>query len=275
MPEINQDGIQMEFEFMQQFSSNSDNCINTQAQKSNLNKSKKAPRAGCKDIWNAFMCKGAQFGPHDIPYCPTTAKNLPKGMILWEDAKHLYKQEIARHHRHFHCNKFVCFYQDDYKFDGPQKGIWNHAVSVLKMLRHFDGCITPDFSTYRDFPEPEKMYNTFRMRKIGYWLGRNGIQVINNVRWGTQETWNYCWVGIPKNSVVCIGTVASGLRNKVNKHIFEVGLRELIRILQPHTILVYGSANYNFFHRLTAEGISIVTYPSKTAEYFSKRTQNV
>ncbi|MBQ0071515.1 MAG: DUF4417 domain-containing protein, partial [Spirochaetales bacterium] len=39
--------------------------------------------------------------------------------------------------------------------------------------------ITPDFSTNQDFPEAIKIYATYRMRAFGYWLGREGIEVIN------------------------------------------------------------------------------------------------
>lgn len=37
-----------------------------------------------------------------------------------------------------------------------------------------------------------------RMRAYGYWLGKNGIPVINNIRWGTPETFEYCFEGIPE-----------------------------------------------------------------------------
>lgn len=113
---------------------------------------------------------------------------------------------LARKDNEFFCNAFVCWFIDDYKFDGP-RGIWHDSAHVLKVLRHFAGAITPDFSTYQDFPEPLKIYNTYRMRAFGYWLGKNGIPVINNVRWGTPESWRYCFDGIPDNSIVCIGTV--------------------------------------------------------------------
>ena len=43
------------------------------------------PRSGCKDIWNAFMAEGARFGPHDIPFCPTTAQAIPARQVTWED----------------------------------------------------------------------------------------------------------------------------------------------------------------------------------------------
>ena len=228
------------------------------------------PRKGCRDIWNAYMCKGAHYSKNDIPLCPTTALSLPKDIILWDEAKHLYKRAIARGDIEFLCDAFVCFYMDDYKFDGP-RGIWHDSLSALNVLRHFGGVITPDFSTYQDFPEPIKIYNTFRMRAIGYWLGQQGISVINNVRWGTPESWYYCWDGIPKNSIVSIGTVGGSPRKLVNRPRFNEGLKELVRVLQPHTIIVYGSANYPCFHELREQGINVLSYQSRTAAAFERR----
>lgn len=34
-------------------------------------------RAGCKDMNNAFMVRGAKFSENDIPICLTTAKIIP------------------------------------------------------------------------------------------------------------------------------------------------------------------------------------------------------
>ena len=146
-------------------------------------------RPGIKDIWNAFMVKGAIFTENDIPICPTTATALPNDIILWTEARIIYKRELARGNKKFHYNAFVCFYLDDYKFDNT-KGIWFHSAQALRILRHFDGVITPDFSTYQDFVYPIKLGNTYRMRAFGHWLGKQGIAVINNVRWGTPETYS-------------------------------------------------------------------------------------
>ncbi len=49
-------------------------------------------RKGCKDIWNAFMVEGATFTKNDIPFCPTTAKELPNAIITWEEARAIYKK---------------------------------------------------------------------------------------------------------------------------------------------------------------------------------------
>ena len=181
------------------------------------------PRPGCKDIWNAFMVDGAKFGKHDIPFCPTTATHIPKCQITWEEAKQIHKKHIARKEYDYHEDAFVNWNLDDYKFDGI-RGIWHEYKFVLKVLRHFAGAISPDFSTNQDFPESIKIYATYRMRAYGYWLGREGIEIINNVRWGTEETFDYCFEGIPKNSIVAIGTVGGGPRKLIDRNRFEIGL---------------------------------------------------
>ena len=216
------------------------------------------------------MCEGARFSNHDIPFCPTTATDLPERIILWDEAKRLYKNALARKDISFFCNAFVCFYMDDYKFDGV-RGIWNNSSYALKVLRRFAGVITPDFSTYQDFPEPLKLYNTYRMRAFGYWLGKNGIAVINNVRWGTRETWWYCWDGFPDNSIVAIGTVGGSPHKLIGRQRFEEGLERLVLEKHPHTIIVYGSANYPCFDKLIDQGIKVVSYPSRTASAFERR----
>lgn len=228
------------------------------------------PRKGCRDVWNAYMCKGAHYSQNDIPLCPTTAISLPKDIILWDEAKHLYKRALTRGDIDFLCDAFVCFYMDDYKFDGP-RGIWHDSLSALNVLRHFGGVITPDFSTYQDFPEPIKIYNTFRMRAFGYWLGQQGISIINNVRWGTPESWHYCWDGIPENSIVSIGTVGGSPKKLEDRRRFNEGLKELVRVLHPHTIIVYGSANYPCFHELREQGITVISFQSRTAAAFERR----
>ena len=103
---------------------------------------------------------------------------------------------------------------------------------------------------------------------MGRWFGVNEISVINNVRWGTEETWEYCFDGIPYNSIVSIGTVASGIKKLENRPGFEKGLFKMVECLNPHTIIVYGSANYDCFRTLADNGIRIVSFPSDTSLAF-------
>lgn len=223
------------------------------------------PRKGCRDVWNAFMLKEASFSTNDIPFCPNTSTSIPTKLITYEDAHALFNKAKKANKLNFFEDSFVCWYIDDYKFDNSN-GIWQKPYQAKEMLEHFAGIITPDFSCCQDFPIPLKMYNTYRMRAFGYWYGSfSNHQVINNVRWNTEESYSYCFDGLPTNSILAIGTVASNLSDNYNMTIFEDGLRELVRRLTPHTILVYGSSNYECFNQISSQGITIVTFPSKTS----------
>lgn len=227
-------------------------------------------RSGCKDIWNAFMCEGAIFCKYDIPFCPDTSDEIPKDQVTWEEAKQIHKKHLLKKENDYYENEYINWYIDDYKFEGP-RGIWHDYNTALGIIRHFAGVITPDFSTYQDFPFSIKVFATYKMRTFGYWLGTKGIKVINNVRWGTEETFEYCFEGIPKNSIVSIGTVGGSPRKIADRGRFENGLFKMVEVLRPHTILIYGSANGSCFDVLRKQGITIISFPSRTSRYFEGR----
>ena len=231
-------------------------------------------RSGLKDVWNAFLCKGAKFTMNDIPYCPTILSDgYPKQILTWTEAKELHKKTYRKDKKYF-CDAFVCFYIDDIKFDGKRSSVWLYPEISYRILKHFKGIITVDFSTYQDFPMPLKIYNTFRMRAFGYWAGTLGLDVINNIRWGTEETYWYCFDGVDKNSVVAIGTVGGSPHKIIDRDRFEKGLKEMIHILSPIAIIIYGSANYPCFDELRKQGIEIISYKSSTASSYERRTSN-
>ena len=203
-------------------------------------------------ITNAFMVAGAKFCGHDIPECPCTVEKAPNALIAYCDIKNEVQYDAFAH-----------FYIDDYKFES----IWRYPRRALKKLIRCVGVITPDFSTYQDDPEPLKLYNTYRMRAFGHWLTTLGFRVINNVRWGEEDTFGWCFDGIPHNDIVLIGTVASGLRNHENRKLFETGLTKLLKVLNPHTIIIYGSDNLPCLESVRQK-IKIVSFKSERALAF-------
>lgn len=230
-------------------------------------------RAGLKDIWNAHMCKDAKYAKYDIPVCPTIIKALPQSILTWEEAKQIHKRHIIKD-KNYQCESFVCFYLDDYKFDSVRTSIWLYPWLALRILKHFKGIITPDFSIYQDFPYPIKIWNVYRMRAFGYWAGKQGLEVINNIRWGTDETYDYCFEGVERNSIIAIGTVGGSPRKRMDRKRFDEGLDELIKRLSPKTLIVYGSSNYPCFEKLRLNGVKVLTYQSATAAYYEGRIRN-
>lgn len=223
-------------------------------------------RRGSIDIWNAFMVKDATFTENDIPICEST-DTTPDSVISFVEAKSIYQKEM-RNNPDFKDSRFVHFYIDDQKFDGEKTGIWYQPWKAMKMLNHFKGIITPDFSTNCDFPYPLKIWNTYRMRAFGCWSRKQGLEVINNVRWGTEETWDYCFDGIPKGSIVSVGTVASGLQRVANRNLFSRGFEQMIKVIEPSTVIIYGSSNLPVIVKATEFGTKIISFPSETSLYF-------
>lgn len=228
-------------------------------------------RKGCKDMWNAFMVEGADFTENDIPICPTTVLAMPSRIITYSEAKTIHNK-IIKEDKDYFFDAFVCFYEDDQNFDGVRSGIWFYPRKTYEILRHFKGIVTPDFSTYQDFPDPIKKWNIYRMRAFGYWYGTIcKKQVINNVRWGTDETFGYCFDGIKENSIVAIGTVGGSPYKLVDRERFEKGLFEMANRLKPRCIIVYGSASYPCFEKLSKEGIAVLQFDGRTASFYKRR----
>ena len=226
-------------------------------------------RKGSVDIWNAYMVRGAEFTENDIPISVTTCAVLPRKLIGFDEAKSVYNKTIRKDPDFFE-DAFIHFFIDDQKFDGKRRSIWSDPKIVEEIARHFAGIISPDFSIYQDFPKPIKMNNIYRMRAFDYWLEQEGIPCIHNVRWGAEETWEYCFDGIPKDSVIAIGTVASNLRNTNSKSLFENGFRKMIGVLSPSVIVIYGSCKSAAIDEARNCGIKIVSFPSRNALAFMR-----
>ncbi len=220
-------------------------------------------RKNCKDIWNAFMVYDAIYTKQDIPIFKST-QIIPKQLIAFDDAKHLVKNDKSK----YYPDLFVHFYIDDQKFDGKFNSIWLNPKETLIILKHFGGVISPDFSTYVDFPFPIILYNIYRSQAFSYWLTQNGINVIQNARWGYSDTWDYFFNCIPKYSNICIGTIGSSLKKLKSRTLFNEGILELVKRIQPKKIIVYGSANYPVFSQLNKMGINIIQFESKTNTAF-------
>ena len=225
-------------------------------------KEKYRPRKGCKDVFNAFMVEEATFeGKYDFPVSPTLKEEIPKELIAYD----LTSSSVD-------YDAYVHFYIDDYKFDG-KRGIWNEPDKALERLKRFKGVISPDFSTNLDFPVSLKLYNFYRIRAFSYYLAKNGVNVINNVRWSEPTSYEYCFDGVPKNGIIAIGTIGC-IKEKKYWKMYQQGLDEMIKRLTPHTIIVYGKAPDKFFKKHRENGIRIVEFESQTSKAFNKENSN-
>ncbi|MGN0262147.1 MAG: DUF4417 domain-containing protein [Eggerthellaceae bacterium] len=231
----------------------------------------KTPRPGIRDLWNSSLYEGADWTGLDNLEVRCTAARPSENIILWTHAKRLHKERIASGDKDYHVNAFIHCCTDDQNFDGEREGIWKKWEHFYDVASHFDGITGIDFSTNADFPEPLKRYQFHKMRAIEHGAIQRGIPVIPNARWGTPETWEYCFDGIPEGEMLCVGTVGSGLGNIENRPTFDAGLRMLIALKRPPALTVIGSEKYPIFREVRESGIAIFQYDGETCSYFKEK----
>lgn len=129
----------------------------------------------------------------------------------------------------------VHFYITDFLFER----IWNTPDRYIEPLKKFSCILSPDFSLYREMKEPQKIYNIYRSRLIGAYYQSQGIKVIPTISWSGKESFKYCFDGIEKGSIVSISTNGI-MRDYYGRILFEQGIRELLKQVDPSAILIYG-----------------------------------
>lgn len=158
-----------------------------------------------------------------------------QGMYDIEDIEKFIGFNYAMQEKHPE-GKAVHFFLDDYQFNR----IWNTPDKYISVLKRFKYVLSPDFSPYVDFPKAIQIYNHYRKHWVGAYLQENGIKVIPTIRCNTDRaSWEFCFDGEPKNSVVAISSVGC-LKNKRIKDIMIETYYEMVRRLNPSCIIFYG-----------------------------------
>lgn len=129
----------------------------------------------------------------------------------------------------------VHFFEDDYKFER----VWTGPDRYGEMLSQFGFIIGPDFSVYGDFPFPVRLYNYYRNNwLVKYWQTCYNMIIVPTVMWGEEDTWDWCFDGLPKHSIVAVSNVGVG-NSAAEKKYFADGYHEMLRRLEPSKILFF------------------------------------
>lgn len=209
----------------------------------------KSEKCTIQDVFHSYLVDGAEFTNElELPILKTN-EVIPKKLIRFSDAFGTKNNDF---------NQFVHFYEHDSKYER----LWNNPKAYLEKLKKFDGVITPDYSLYREMPLCMQQWNTYRSRSLGFWLSKNGVPIIPNVRWGDERTYDFCFGGVEKNSTVAIGT--HGCIKKVeDKYYFKLGFKEMLNRLTPKTVLVFGKTPDDIFEEFYNSNFEIIQYESE------------
>jgi len=148
----------------------------------------------------------------------------------------------------------VHFFLDDYRFET----VWSRPNKALEALDPYRTLLSPDFSLYRNWPRMLQLWNVYRSRWCGRFWQEQAFTVIPTVSWSTAETYDFCFLGLPRRSVVAVSAVGVDLDSPLDYRLFVDGFMEMVRRLEPLVVLSYG--------RLPAvcyEVVEVVTYPTR------------
>ena len=136
-----------------------------------------------------------------------------------------------------HNARMVHFFLYDYRFER----VWEKPGTVLEKLRPYRAVLSPDFSMYLEMAPVLQLYNVFRNRWCGAYWASQGLRVVPTVNWGNETTFDFCFAGIEKGSVVAVSTyMASAHDNRCDqKEWFLTGYREMLRRIEPEKIICY------------------------------------
>lgn len=176
-------------------------------------------------------------GKEDMPLLKSYNGPLPEHLVSFsERSKGLYSCGL-------HC------YEYDYKIDPA----WNNPSKVVPCLQNYHTVLGPDYSIFVDQPRAINVWNVFRNRWISSYWQANHIKVIPSASWGNVNSFEYCFDGLPEDSVIAIGHIVKG-SDRNYKKLYRLGVEALVDKKSPSTILVYGSP-LDF-----DPGVKVVTY---------------
>lgn len=133
-------------------------------------------------------------------------------------------------------DKICHFYLDDYQFER----VWNDPKRYLPLLSRFRAVLQPDFSLYADFPRAVQIFNHYRKQWCAAYWQENGITVIPTICWSDESSFDWCFEGVPRHSLISVSTIGGFGNHENNKDAWLAGYERCLEVLEPSHILLFG-----------------------------------
>ena len=179
---------------------------------------------------NQFPGKGKLQIPI-IPRFKAKEDDFNDLLLIGFDKTHLEDQN--------HLDRMVHFFLYDYRFER----VWKNPDNDIEKLSRYRAVLSPDFSMYLEMAPVMQLYNVFRNRWCGAYWASKGIRVVPSVNWGDESTFDFCFDGIEKGSVVAVSTYMASEHGhrKDQKDWFLAGYNEMLRRIEPEKIICYNT----------------------------------
>ena len=184
------------------------------------------------DVMKEFLITGCELTEkYQFPIIPQcTLDNIPEDSIDFEES---FSRKI-KNHRKLNVN----FYIDDTKFTR----FWNNPDKYLEHLKCFHSVTMPDFSIStgeRGMPMPLNIYNKYRNHALAWYLYLNDITVVPSVPIADKDSYDWCFDGLPKSSVLSVCTNGR-IKAKASRIEFCDGFKVMCDRLEPIKVIIVG-----------------------------------
>ena len=119
----------------------------------------------------------------------------------------------------------------------------------------------------------QKIWNVGRSRRIGSYFNRIGLPAIPNVHWLGPESYEYCFAGLRKNSILAVSTLGC-LRSNLDRSLFIPGLIYLVNSLEPSMLILYGTLTEEIKRILKTNSTEYLYFPSDISEAMEAKNGN-
>ena len=96
-----------------------------------------------------------------------------------------------------------------------------------------------DLSSFQEFRLPLIRYNILRNRLFTQELQNNGVNAIPAIQWRDRKSFQFCFLGIPKGSVIAFSTTGV-LTNNVSVKLWKEGVSDALKVIEPEVVFIHG-----------------------------------
>ena len=123
-----------------------------------------------------------------------------------------------------------------FNYDRILERMWRDPFKYIPKLQTAMAVATPDFSVYSNMNPIEIEHNVYKNRWLGNLWQHYNIMTLPTLTWGDEYTYDICFRGVEKNSIVVISTLGC----EDHEEVFLNGFNEMKKRINPPLIVVFG-----------------------------------
>ncbi|MCF7932659.1 MAG: DUF4417 domain-containing protein [Acholeplasmataceae bacterium] len=203
-----------------------------------------------KDNFQAFLVEDARFvSKEEYPMIEKwmISEDPPQRIIPFNKINELKNIDEC----------FICFYCRDEDFSRVKR----NPRQYISLFKRSKGIIGFDFSIHTDMPMIKQKSQINDNLSLTYFYGKSGVNVIPNIRYGVEDTKTDFLQAIPKDSLIAFGTYGF-IKTIEEQNVWFSVLLDMIKILRPKGIIVYGSLPSDLKNWIYLYGVQLYIYPS-------------